>query len=329
VEAGQVVPVAGSFLVTGTSNGSSSARQVMKDRPYQIRDNGLARLLQRFEQEYGDASARLAAELRDSYPDITRPGRRTGRALRNICFFVWSYTRGGDERLIPPLFDASVLLSAQDDYYDNRRVPNTQKRAYSSAANVCITTSAVPPDRGRSRQIRELISLWSRVARSIRRAEPPLHSFWQEKACQLNDAMEAENRISRSAALTLDDYMRTAVHSIGMVFIWSTYLVLKNVPLSTIEAMDPITLLGARVVRLSNDIASYRQGKRTNAVILLGGGRGAEARVIDLIARDSRQFREQVDASPVGSDVKRAMLGSVEFLSEFYRRSDFDRSALR
>ncbi len=49
----------------------------------------LASLFHRFEDEYGDAAVRLAEQLRESYPEITKRGRRTGRALRNICFFVW------------------------------------------------------------------------------------------------------------------------------------------------------------------------------------------------------------------------------------------------
>jgi hypothetical protein len=71
---------------------------------YEIQDGGLAPLFQRFEREYGDSYARLAAELKERYPDLTRAGRRTGRALRNICFFIWSYTRDGDEHFIPALF---------------------------------------------------------------------------------------------------------------------------------------------------------------------------------------------------------------------------------
>jgi hypothetical protein len=141
--------------------------------------------------------------------------------------------------------------------------------------------------------------------------------------------MEAENRVTRDAKLTLDECMDRAVYSIGMIFIWSTYLVHKNVPLSTMEAMDSVILRGARIVRLSNDIASYRQGKRTNAVILLGGGTGAKDRVLQLIARESRVFRERLDALHVGRDVERLMLRSIEFLREFYQRSDFDKSALR
>ena len=82
----------------------------------------LASLYRRFEDEYGDAYAALAARLRKDYPEITKPARRTGRALRNICFVVWCCCRNGDPKLIPTVVRAAVLLSAQDDYFDNPRV---------------------------------------------------------------------------------------------------------------------------------------------------------------------------------------------------------------
>jgi hypothetical protein len=226
------------------------------------------------------------------------------------------------------LVNASVLLSAQDDYYDNRRIPDARKRAFCSSANLFIKTGSFASGTVKSRQTRELAALWSQVAAPIRAALPLVHSFWDEKASRLNDAMEAENRIVRSAGVGFDEYMDVAVHSIGMVFVWSTYLVHKNVPPSTLHSMDNVLLLGAKIARLSNDIASYRQGKRTNAVILLGGGRGAERRVLALIAGSRRTFREELGALPVGLDVKGVMLRSIGFLTELYQRSDFDRGTL-
>ena len=300
-----------------------------RGRPHETREDTFAPLLRRFEEEYGDAYLRLAEHIKKSYPDITRTGRRTAKALRNICFFVWSHTRDGDEDLIPTLFNASILLSAQDDYYDNRRIPTAQKEAFCSATNHFIRTCSFQSTTDDNPQTQELTTLWSEVAGPIRRAPPPVHSYWKEKACQLNDAMAAENRAVRGAPASFDDYMHTAVHSIGMMFVWSTYLVHKNVPISTIHNVGTILVLGARIVRLSNDLASYRQDKnRRNAVSLLGGGPAAERKVIELIARESRAFRRQLAALRIGPDVKRVMLRSTEFLREFYQRSDFDKTLL-
>lgn len=190
--------------------------------PYEIKAHRLPLLLRRFDQEYGAAYVRLADHLKETYPDITRKGRRTARALRNICFFVWYYTHCSDRHLIPVLFNASVLLFAQDDYYDNPRIPSKQKEAFRSTTNHAIGTGSLPPVVGWSRQTRELMSLWSAVAQSIDGFPPPIRSYWKEKACQLNDAMATENRAARRTNLGFDEYMRTAIHSIGTVFVWST-----------------------------------------------------------------------------------------------------------
>jgi hypothetical protein len=248
--------------------------------------------------------------------------------LRNICFFVWWYTRNGDERLIPVLYNASILLSAQDDYYDNRRVPNVQKDVFGSDTNHFIRTGSFPSTRNR-RQTQELMSLWCEVAEPIRRAPASVYSYWSQKACQLNDAMAADNRTVMRSGVGFDEYMHTAIHSIGIIFIWSTYLVHKNVSMSTIRAVDAVLPLGATIVRLSNDLASYHQDKNSrNAVTLLGGGRGAELRVKEVIARESRVFRRRLAALSVERDVKRAILRSTVFLREFYQRSDFDKRSL-
>lgn len=295
---------------------------------YRIQGDELPLLFQRFEHEYGDEYIRLADGLKESYPDITRKGRRTGRALRNICLFVWCYTRAGERDLIPILFKASVLLSAQDDYYDNPSIPTTEKDAFCSAINDFIRARSFHSPTGTSHQVQELTSLWSDVARGTERASPRSYSHWSEKACQLNEAMAAENRAIRRADVTYDEYMRTAIHSVGMVFVWSTYLAHKNVPLSAMRDMDPVLLVGSTIVRLSNDIASYRQAKdKRNAVILLGGEGTAEARVLQLMEQEARMLRQRLHALGVRGDVRRAILRSTKFLREFYQRSDFDRRA--
>ena len=161
-----------------------------------------ALLLQRFEDEYGDASVQLAAQLRERYPEITKRGRRTRRALRNICFLVWCCGRNDDRHLIPILFRAAVLLSAQDDYYDNARIPTAQKESFCMATNYALRTNSVQRAFEQSLQLRELTSLWSDVAGAIPRSAPQLRSYWVEKACQLNDAMAAENRAVRRATIT-------------------------------------------------------------------------------------------------------------------------------
>jgi hypothetical protein len=284
-----------------------------------------ASLFHRFEDEYGDASVQLAEQLRESYPEITRRGRRTGRALGNISFFVWCCGRNGDRNLIPTLFRAAVLLSAQDDYYDNPRIPAAEKESFCMATNNALRTDSVPPAFEQSVQLRELSSLWSDVAGTIPASAPQVRRYWIEKACQLNDAMAAENRAVRSGTLTYDAYMSTAVHSIGMVYFWATYLAHKHVPVTRLREMDPVLLLGAKIVRLSNDLASYRQQKNKENAVTLAGGTGPRVRILRLVSLESRAFCHCVEALDVGADVRGVLVRSMEFLREFYQRSDFDR----
>lgn len=284
-----------------------------------------ASLSRRFEHEYGNAYVRLAAQLRTRYPEITRQGRRTGRALHNICFIVWCCCRDGDRKLIPTLFRAAVLLSAQDDYYDNPRIPAAQKQSFCSATNHALRTSSFRRDSERSLQLRDLTSLWSYVARTIPRSAPQVRSYWIEAACQLNDAMAAENRSVRRATTTYEEYMRTAIHSIGMVFIWATYLAHEHVPMTTLREMTPVLLQGATVVRLSNDMASYRQRRnKQNALTLVGGSR-PRARIRGLVMQEAQAFRQSVEALDVEPHVRGVMLCSIDFMRAFYERSDFDR----
>lgn len=300
-------------------------------RTKHVEEVDFASLFLRFEHEYGRAYERLAAELRARYPEITRDGRRTGRALRNICFFVWCCCRDGDRKLIPTLFRAAVLLAAQDDYYDNPRIPAMQKESFCAATNNALrggpAIDSVQLDGRRSRQLRDLTSLWSYVAGTIPRSAPQVRSYWIETACQLNDAMTAETRAVRRATITYEGYMRTAIHSIGMVFIWATYLAHEHVPMTTVRALAPVLVHGARVVRLSNDMASYRLRKNKENAVRLVGGRAPDARILRAMARESRAFRRALDALDVGPHVRAVLVYSMVFLREFYQRSDFDRGA--
>jgi hypothetical protein len=302
-----------------------SVSKSRRRRRKNVKDVEFAALSARFEAEYGDANVRLASELRESYPEITKRGRRTGRALRNICFFVWCSCRDDDQKLIPTLFRAAVLLSAQDDYYDNPRISTARKESFCSAINHALRTNSFGGGVERTPQFRELTGLWSYVAGTIPRRAPQVRSHWIETACQLNDAMAAENRGVRRATITYDEYMGTAVRSIGMLFFWSTYLAHEHVPMATLREMAPVLLKGSRVVRLSNDLASYRQGRKTENAVTLVGGRTPGARILRRVAQESRAFRQCVEALDVGPHVRGVLLNSMDFLREFYKRSDFDR----
>ena len=296
-----------------------------RPRTKNVEEVDFAALFLRFEHEFGKSFVWLATHFRKYYPEITRRGRRTGRALLNICFIVWCSFRDGDEKLIPTLFRAAVLLSAQDDYYDNPSIPAAQKEAFCSATNHALRTSSFGRVSEQSLQLRDLTSLWSYVAGTIPRDPPEVRSYWIEMACQLNDAMATENRAVRRARITYEEYMRTAIHSIGMVFLWGTYLAHEHVPMSTLREMTPVLFQGARVVRLSNDMASYRQRRNKGNAMTLVGGSNPAARIRRLVGRESRAFRRSVEALDVRPHVRAVLLHSMDFLRAFYKRSDFDR----
>jgi len=301
------------------------ARNARNSRVKNVEEVELASLFRQFEDEYGDACVQLVEQFRERYPEIAKQGRRTGRALRNICFFVWCCGRNDDRNLIPTLFSAAVLLSAQDDYYDNPRISAAQKESFCTAINDFLRSNAVQPALEGSPQLRELATLWSDIAGTIPRSAPQVRSYWIEKACELNDAMAAENRAVRRATLTYEGYMNTAIHSIGMVFVWATYLAHKHVPVTTLREMDPVLLQGARIVRLSNDVASCRQHRNSVNAVTLAGGSSPNVRILRLVVLESRAFRQGVEALDVGPDVRGLLLCTTDFLREFYQRSDFDR----
>ena len=284
-----------------------------------------ALLFHRFKDEYRDAGERLAEQIKESYPEITKRGRRTGRALPNICFFVWCCAGDGDRALIPTLFRASILLSAQDDFYDNSQISAAEKESFCMATNHALRTNSFQGPFERSLQLEDLSSLWADIAETIPRSAPQVRSYWIEKACQLNEAMASENRAVRKATITYDGYMNTAIHSIGMVFIWATYLAHKDVAVTTLREMDAVLLRGAKIVRLSNDIASCRQKRNKKNAVTLMGGTSPGFRILRLIVQESRAFRRSVEALDVGPDVRGVLLRSMIFLREFYQQSDFDR----
>jgi len=292
-----------------------------------VEEVDLAVLFRRFEGEYGPAYSRLAARLRKRYPEITRRGRRTGRAVRNIGFFAWCGCRDADLPLIPTLFHAAVLLSAQDDYYDNPRISAEQKESFCTATNHALRNDSFRSFRRnveRSRQLRDLASLWSYVAGTIPQGVPEVRSYWVETVCQLNDAMAEENRAIRRATITYDEYMRSAVDSMGMVFIWTTYLANRHVPMTTLRELAPVLVRGAMVARLSNDIASYREDKKKRNAVTLVGGKNPRARILRRAAQESCVFHERVEALDLSPRVRGVLLHSIDFLREFYLRFNFD-----
>lgn len=278
-----------------------------------------------FQQDYTNYYSKKINDLKKEYPEITKQNRRTGKALKNICFFIWYYAKEENDPTTSLLFKASVLLSAQDDFFDNLQISERQKMDfYSVVVNLIEGNDHVIVNR--NRQIRELIVLWKEIIREMRNASPRLYSYWKKKAWQLNEAMKNEIYIMKRKGIAFGEYMKTAVDSIGIIFIWTTYLVKKNIGMGALQRLEPILLVGANIARLSNDRASWRQNKnKINAVSILKNQKNSTKYVGELIQREKQKLQRGLQKLKGEHEVVRTIQRSTEFLIEFYKTSDFDK----
>src|SRR3989344_1408464 len=274
-----------------------------------------------FEQDYINYYLKKVEYIENKYPNITEKGRRTGRALKNICFFIWSYTKDENDETINLLLKASVLLSAQDDFYDNIIVDNKQKLEFYSACENVITGEKYQAIR-QSQQFIELINLWKEIVKEVSCAPEHLYLYWQRKAMELNTAMIIENSILRKNNIAFNDYMETSINSFGIMFIWATYFTKKNTSNIILKKIDPILFIGAKVARLSNDIASHRTEKnKMNAVNIVKHKKSAKIYILNLIKKEQDKFNKRLLRVKIEEEIKQAIKKSVDFLVAFYKTS--------
>ena len=133
--------------------------------------------------------------------------------------------------------------------------------------------------------------------------------------------MIAENAMVHANGLTFDEYLKVATDSVGIMFVWASYFVVRNISDQTLQAADSVLVLGAQVARLSNDIASHRKKKKEiNAVTLLGSRQQA----VDLMKQKQAEFHEKLAALALETGIKQVIKNSVDFLVSFYQVADFD-----
>lgn len=281
--------------------------------------------IQNFEHDYINYYTKKVENLKKKYPEITKENRRTGRALKNICFFIWYYAKEEKDELIDLLFKASVLLSAQDNFFDNPQISDHQKKDfYSISVNVIEGNDYKVINR--SPQFRELITLWKEITQEIRDASPHLYSYWEKQARQLNEAMENERYVLKRRAVALDEYMRTAVYSVGVIFILTTYLVKKNISFSALQKLESILLVSAKIARLSNDIASHRENKnQVNAMSIIRNIKNPKKYILELIKGEQQKLNRSLQELKIENKIKQTIQRFTEFLVGFYQTSDFDK----
>ncbi len=279
---------------------------------------------QGFEQDYINYYIEKVEYIKNKYPNITGENRRTGRALKNICFFIWYYAKEEDNAMIDLLLKASVLLVAQDDFYDSLNISNGKKKEFYSVCVNVIKGGKYNLD-NETQQFMELVNLWKEINQEVKNASSYLYAYWKNKSLELNDAMLRENDIIRQKNVTFNEYIKVSTNSVGIIFIWATYFTKKNISNVELKKIDPTLFIGAEISRLSNDIASYRRKKnRINAISVVKNNKSPKKYILNLIKKEHIKFNNSLSKVKIENEVKQVIKKSVDFLEMFYKTSDFD-----
>ncbi len=276
-------------------------------------------LFQEFETEYKNTYRGKIAKIKRTYPEITRPGRRTGKVLKNICFFIWYSTEGKMDEIFSSIFKVVMLLWAQDDFYDNPRISHESKQAFHANCKNLFSGKRIKiikyPE-----QTKELLSLWREIIGIMQNYRPRVFSYWQETAEQMNNAMNHEEYQSENCKISFNNYMQSAIYSVGAIFIWTTYFILKKVPLGRIKALEDILWRGALISRLSNDIASHAGSKnKINAVSVTHRMiRSSRGLILTLMKKEKKKLNNNLNKLQTEIWIKKVLRRSVEFLIKFY-----------
>ncbi|MCK4781354.1 hypothetical protein KAS79_00295 [Candidatus Parcubacteria bacterium] len=299
-----------------------------KDKSLSIGENSIRYLYKEFDKEYLNYYKKQVVEFQKKYPDITNKNRRTGKSLKNICFFIWHYTDGEKGKVFDLLFDTSVLLSAQDDFLDNPQIDYQNKEKFHSVCKDLLNGKNCNLTKIDTAQLQELISLWKTIIKKIKNSSSRgVYLYWKKTAEQMNEAMKKEVYLSKNQRVAFDDYIKKAVYSIGAIFIWTTYLIIKKAPISTLEKLKPIFLRGAIIARFSNDICSYRKNKnKINAVNIIMNKKNSEKYILGLIRKEKQKLNKDLEGLQIEKWIKQAIQRSTDFLIEFYKNSDFTKT---
>jgi hypothetical protein len=277
-----------------------------------------------FQEDYENHYIKNIKYIENKYPNITEENRRTGKALKNICFFIWNYAKDESSEVVDLLFKSSVLLSAQDDFCDSLNIADSVKNKFYTTCERTINGETVDLS-DESQQFVELVKLWEEINQEVRKSPPYLYEHWKKESIKLNVAMMEEGQILRKKEISLDDYIKVAVNSIGITFIWANYFTKKDISEEELEEIKPVLALGARVVRLSNDIASYRRKKnKINVVTIIKGVKSPQKYILNLMEKEHNKFNKDLLKTEIGNELKQVIKKSVDFLESFYRTSDFD-----
>ena len=142
----------------------------------------------------------------------------------------------------------------------------------------------------------------------------------------MNKAMieECNYNKSKNQMISFEEYKERGSFSIGAIFIWTTYFILKKTPVNVLKKIKPVFLSGALIARLSNDILSYRKKKnKINAVNIIKGKKNPEKYILELIKKEKKVLDKNLKKLKIEKWIKQTISRACEFLIEFYKKSDF------
>jgi len=275
-----------------------------------------------FTLDYNKYFLKKIENIKSKYPEITSETRRTGKALKNICFFIWYYAEKEDDQTIELLLKSSILVSAQDNFYDNINVSYKEKERF------YYTCEEVIKDRrnkilNQSKQFKELIDLWREIRNEAKKSQNYLYKYWQEKSLDMTKSMLLEDSIIKNNEISFDEYMNIAVNTVGIIFVWSNYFLKKNILEENLKKIDPILITGAAVSRLSNDLASYRRIKKELNAVTLIDKKYPKNHIVNLVKKLDNKFNKDLLKIKIDINIKKTIKNSVDFLVNFYKTSDF------
>jgi len=282
----------------------------------------ISKEFKKFELDYNNYFLKKIEKIKDKYPEITNKSRRTGKALKNICFFIWYYAQEEDNRTIDLLLKSSILVSAQDNFYDNINISYKEKERFYYAFEEVIKGKK-NKILNQNKQFKELISLWEEIRNEAKKSQNYLYKYWQEKSLDMTKSMLLEDSMIKNNKISFNEYMKIAVNTVGIIFVWSNYFLNKHMLKEDLKKIDPILIIGAEVSRLSNDLASYRRIKKELNAVTLIDKKYPKNYIVNLVKRLDNKFNRDLLKIKIDISVKKTIKSSVDFLVNFYKNSDF------
>lgn len=262
---------------------------------------------------------KLKSDLASKFPKIINPHTRTGRSLENIYFFIWYSVSSKNEsqQVIEILVKNAILLSAQDNFFDNQKISRGEKEKFRNHIKSLLTEGKKSKWQYENELANEVFNIWTYILNDLKTTFAKGFDLWCAEGFKLTESMYIEQTILRKK-VPYQEYLNTSTITSGVIFIWSTYLTLKKISADRIS-IRPILEQGGRVVRIANDYLALHKGRKLNSL----EGWDKENLVL-LLGKNEKIFYNKLNQSDLPDEVKNFFQRFIEFLVIFYLFSDFD-----